>query len=143
MRPLVALAIAFATVLVAGCSGAAPLRAPEVIPASVAGDGAIVVDAVDYRFELHQPSARATAVTFLVRNRSASEHDFVVVRFEDGRYGLPLVELEAIGAGESLAVRTELRPGSYRLVCLVVSDLPDGPQSHLALGMSVPFEVTG
>jgi hypothetical protein len=134
--------LACALAAAACASRDAAIPEPESIEPHAASADAIRVTANDYVFELSADRVRAGAIDFVVKNTAERDHELVVVRIEDGRYDLPLGGIDAIGGGETRAMRAELRPGRYELVCLIVS-LDDGdPASHLALGMRKPFEVT-
>ena len=116
---------------------------PRLIPPEQASTSAVQVEQQDYKFNLKESRASAGTIDFVVRNGGKEDHEFVIVPVEGGRYGLPIGEIEAFAPGEMRAMRAELRPGQYALVCLMVSVADDEPQSHMALGMRATFEVTG
>ena len=116
--------------------------APELIDVSQASAAAIHISAKDYRFDLPISSAKSGTIDFVVQNESLSEHDFIIVPYEDGRYGMPVGEIGPFGGGESKALRVHLEPGDYRFVCLMISDLNGSPRSHMSSGMNAAFEVT-
>lgn len=139
-------ALALVALTVAACGPARaspPASAPELIEPHAASADAVQVTANDYAFALSVDRMRAGAIDFVVKNAAERDHEFVVVPIEDGRFGLPIGEIEAFGGGETRAMRAELRPGQYELVCLIVSLNEGHAASHLALGMRTPFEVTG
>ena len=129
--------------LLGACAtGGAPRPAPAVISSEEASTDAIPVVQSDYRFEVGRLKTRQGLVDFAIKNLGVEHHEFVVVPFADGRYGLPVGEHEALETGEGGVLRLSLSPGHYRLVCLLVSTKYERPTSHLDLGMNVDFEVT-
>ncbi len=116
--------------------------APEKIDVSQASANAVHVSATDYQFDLTAASAKAGAVDFVVSNDSLNEHEFVIVPYEDGRYGMPVGEIEPFGGGETKALRATLDPGQYRFVSLVISVENGTPKSDMSRGMNAAFEVT-
>ena len=116
--------------------------APEEIDVSQASAGAIHISAKNYQFDLPSSSARAGTIDFVVHNDSLNEHEFMIVPYEDGRYGTPVGEIEPFGGGETKVLRAQLAPGHYRFVCLVISVVNDTPKSDMSRGMNVAFQVT-
>lgn len=109
---------------------------------SQASADAVQISAKSYQFDLSVPSATAGTVDFVVHNDSLNEHEFMIVPYEDGRYGAPIGEIEPFGGGETKALRAQLEPGHYRFVCLVVSVVNGAPKSDMSRGMNADFEVT-
>jgi len=116
--------------------------APQEIDVSQAAPNAIHISANDYQFDLSAAATNAGTVDFVVHNDSLSEHEFMIVPYQDDRYGMPIGEIEPFGGGETKAMRVQLEPGHYRFVCLVISVVNGTPQSDMSRGMNVPFEVT-
>jgi hypothetical protein len=110
--------------------------------ASKAAPDAILVTASDYKFDLGRDSHRAGTIEFVAGNIAEQPHEFVIVPVQDGRYGDPVGEIEAFPSHERRALRADLAPGKYEFVCLLVSVEDGVAQSHMALGMRAPFEVT-
>ncbi|HZQ37234.1 MAG TPA: hypothetical protein VFD32_14985 [Dehalococcoidia bacterium] len=139
--PLVSLALA--TLLLAGCAGtpAVPDQ-PEVLSADRAAAGAVSISQHEFRFDSTQDAVRRGVVDFAITNQGNEHHEFVIVPYSDGRFGEPVAEHEALDPGESGVLRVSLNPGRYRLVCLLVTVKPEGPVSHIALGMDRALEVT-
>ena len=117
------------------------MPAPEVFSAARASADAIVVGQREFAFDLETTRVPSGLVEFAVENRGTEHHEFVVVPFRNGRYSLPAAEHEALEPGDRGGLRAWLDPGQYRLVCLLVTLTPEGPLSHLELGMSADFEV--
>lgn len=115
---------------------------PKIIRPDKASSDALQFELTDYKFETVAASASAGSIDFVVHNGGEQDHEFVITPMERGRFGLPIGEIEAFGPGETRAIRAELVPGDYEFVCLIVSVVDDEPQSHMALGMRVAFEVT-
>ena len=115
---------------------------PKIIGPDAASSAAIRVGLVDYAFELETTSAPAGVIDFIAENKGTDFHEFVIVRRLGDHYDLPYGEIEAMEPGETGAIRADLAAGSYALVCLIVSVADGEPQSHMALGMFAPFEVT-
>ena len=136
--------LAVASLLSAACfnAEARALPAPEEIDVAQASAGAIQVSATDYRFDLSTQSAKAGTIEFVVHNDSLGEHEFMIVAYEDGRYGMPIGEIEPFGGGETKALRAQLAPGNYHFVCLVISLVGETPKPHMSSGMVASFEVT-
>jgi hypothetical protein len=116
--------------------------APQEIDLSQASANAIHVSAKDYEFDLPTTSAPRGTFDFVVHNESLSEHEFMIVPYNDGRYGMPIGEIEPFGGGETKALRVTLEPGHYRFVSLVISVASGIPESDMSRGMNVGFEVT-
>jgi len=118
-------------------------QASRALSVSQAGGDAVQVEALDFAFGLSATTHRAGRIDFVVRNAGEVSHELVVVPFERGEYGTFLGEVDDVDPGQSKALRIDLPPGKYRLVCLQLSHLPDAPpESHLYLGMETGFEVT-
>ncbi|MBI5948110.1 MAG: hypothetical protein HY875_08225 [Chloroflexi bacterium] len=126
------------------CGGAQPLReGPRVLSSSRSSLNAIEVRGYDFVFELSKPSAPAGIVEFRFMNSGAHPHELEIIRMDGKRYGPPVGAVEPIQATDSRLLRVDLAPGSYRLVCLVVTDVAGEAESHRALGMEYAFEVEG
>lgn len=110
--------------------------------ASKASPDAILVTASDYKFDTGRDAHRAGTIEFVVGNIADQPHEFVIVPVQDGRYGDPVGEVEAFPSHDRRALRADLAPGRYEFVCLLVSVEDGVAQSHMALGMRAPFEVT-
>lgn len=136
--------LAVASLLSAACfnAEARALPAPEEIAVSQASANAIHVSATDYHYDVSAASAKAGTIDFVVHNESLGEHEFMIVQYEGGRYGMPIGEIEPFGGGETKALRAQLAPGNYRFVCLVISVVGDAPKPHMSSGMVASFEVT-
>ena len=143
MRKLAAWLIG-ASLLGAACfsAEARALPPPEEIDVSQAAASAIHISAKSFQFDLAASSAKAGTIDFVVSNDSLNEHEFVIVPYENGRYGMPAGEIEPFGGGETRALRAQLEPGNYRFVCLVISVEKGVPKSDLSRGMNAAFEVT-
>lgn len=140
--PIVCLLAALA--LSAACTTAqARLTEPaREFDASKASPDAILITTSDYKFDLGRDSARAGTIEFVVGNIANQNHEFVIVPVKDGRFGAPVGEVESFPAKQRRALRADLSPGKYEFVCLLVSVEDGTAQSHMALGMRAPFEVT-
>ncbi len=136
--------LAAASLLSAACfnAEARAVPAPEEIDVSQVSPDAIHISATNYRFDLPSSSAKTGTIDFVVHNDSLNEHEFMIVPYEDGRYGTPIGEIEPFGGGETKALRAQLAPGHYRFVCLVISVFNGTPKSDMARGMNASFEVT-
>ena len=136
--------LAVASLLSVACfnAEARALPAPEEIDVSQASANALHISATDYRFDLPTVSAKAGTIDFVVHNDSLGEHDFMIVAYADGRYGMPIGGIEPFGGGETRALRAQLEPGNYRFVCLVISVVNGTPKSGMSRGMITSLEVT-
>lgn|SRR2546425_5552999 len=146
LTSLVALAL-----LVTACSsssggGGGGLGAP---PESAPVGSSIVAEMTDYKITVNVTNWRAGGVTFGVRNLANMEHSFVVLKTEiphdklpvdgatakakeDGKVG----EIKSIAAGKSAAVRLELQPGKYVLICNIAGHYQLG--MHTSITMDPP-----
>jgi hypothetical protein len=115
---------------------------PELIDPSGASANAVLVVATDQHYDMATQSAKAGTIDFVVRNDASEQHEFVIVPRDGDRYGMPFGEIEPIDAGQTHALRADLAPGRYALVCLIISIKDGEPKSHMALGMKADFEVT-
>jgi hypothetical protein len=138
------LGLVLGATLFSACFSAEARSVPtaEQIDLVEASAAAVHVTATDYQFTLTAASAKAGTIDFVVSNDSLSEHEFMIVPFDDGRYGAPVGEIEPFGGGETQAVRATLTPGDYRFVCLIISVIDGKPKSDMARGMNVGFKVT-
>src|SRR5689334_22231896 len=96
--PLLSLAIA--SLLLAGCAvtPAAPVP-PEVLSADRASANAIAITQHEFRFDAAQDSVRQGVVDFAITNQGNEHHEFVIVPYDDGRFGEPVAEHEALEPG--------------------------------------------
>lgn len=134
---IVALAVASLGLLVA-CA--------EPVPEADITKGQIRADLKEHTITLTSSEVRAGTVTFIVRNRGGSAHDFIVIKTElapdklpidaqaqkareDGRVG----GLEELAPGKGGNVRVDLQPGHYLLICNV--------PTHYQLGMRTELTV--
>ncbi len=113
----------------------------EVLPGDAASADAVDVVGTDFAFDVQHDRFEAGRIEFLFANRGQEPHEMAIVSVEDGRYGIPLTEIEFISPGESATLRTNLPAGSYAFVCLVITEDHHRPQSHVELGMFREFEV--
>ena len=136
--------LALVALLFSACFSAEARTVPvaEEIDPAEASAAAVHVSVTDYQFNLSAASAHAGTIDFVVQNDSLNEHEFMIVPFEDGRYGTPIGEIEPFVGGVPLALRAKLAPGNYRFVCLIISVIDGKPRSHMSRGMNVPFTVT-
>jgi hypothetical protein len=136
--------LAIAGLISAACfnAEARAIPAPQEIDVSQASANAIHVSAKDFQFDLPTTSAPSGTLDFVVHNESLSEHEFMIVPYNHGRYGMPIGEIEPFGGGETKALRVTLEPGHYRFVSLVISVASGIPESDMSRGMNVDFEVT-
>ena len=100
------------------------------------------VIASSYHYDISTQSVKTGTIDFVVRNDASEQHEFMIVPRDGDRYGMPLGELEPFDAGQTHALRAELAPGRYELVCLIISVIDGEPKSHMARGMRTDFEVT-
>ncbi len=85
---------------------------------------------------------KAGTIDFVVHNAASERHELVIVPRDGDRYGMPFGEIEPFDAGQTHALRAQMAPGKYELVCLIISVIDGEPQSHMSRGMKVAFEVT-
>lgn len=125
-------------VLFSGCAAAEP----EVDITK----GQIRADLREHTITLTSTEVRAGEVTFVVRNRGGSAHDFIVIKTDLAADKLPLdgqtqtaredgrVDgIELLGPGKSGNLRVTLAPGRYVLICNV--------PTHYELGMRTELTV--
>lgn len=130
------------------CSPALPDRAspPKEIPPTLTRSDHIDVAASDFAFAARRTRSATGTVDFVITNVGQTKHEFVIVPVTNGRYGLPIGEVEAFAPGETRALRTDLAEGKYEFVCLLVSGPSSAAEvsvaSHLSKGMRLGFEVS-
>jgi hypothetical protein len=112
------------------------------IAADVASPHAVQVSLREYAIDVEPNIYAAGRIDFVAKNTGREEHELVIVPRDGDRYGPPVAQVKHIGTGESQALRVQLEPGRYSLVCLIVSRPDEQLQSHMALGMEASFEVT-
>ena len=82
-----------------------------MLPLAATGSDAVVVTSREFSFESSAARAPAGKVVFTLVNAGKQHHELAIVRFEGGRYGLPVAEIEAIEPGESASMRADLGAG--------------------------------
>ena len=115
---------------------------PELISLSEASENAVQVVASDYHYDISTQRVKAGTIDFVVHNAWGEQHEFMIVRRDGDRYGMPIGEIEPFDAGQTHALRAELAPGTYEFVCLIISIIDGEPKSHMSRGMKADFEVT-
>jgi len=124
---------------------------------SDSGDGTVNVELNEFVVSADPDSVGAGEVKFVVENIGEETHEFVVVKTdldaeslptgEDGAFdeegdGVTVVdEIEDIASGTTQDLTVDLEAGSYVLVCNIVDDADDPPESHYAEGMHTGFTV--
>lgn len=109
---------------------------------SLPASGQVVeVTARDFRFELSASAVNAGKLVLSFRNAGDETHEMAVVPFDHGSYGLPVAEIKALPPGHVDALQVDLKPGSYRIVCLQKMASGQGSVSHMSLGMEAALEV--
>ena len=154
MRVFGLAALCLIAVTALACYAEPHIRAePRLIEPASASDDAIHILADEFSYETSANRVKPGVTDFVVVNSGDYEHEFVIVPLQDGRFGLPIGEIEAFQPGETRAMRADLAPGSYALVCLLLrgsglsnhelTELSEDERvtPHMALGMTVPFEV--
>lgn len=136
--------LGLAALLGAACFTAEARRvpAPEQISLSEASERAVQVIASNYHYDISTRSVKTGTIDFVVHNAASEQHEFVIVPRDGDRYGMPFGELEPFDAGQTHALRADLAPGRYTLVCLIISVIDGEPKSHMSLGQKADFEVT-
>jgi uncharacterized cupredoxin-like copper-binding protein len=135
LTPLIALAL-----LVTACGGGGGGGGLGGSPEAAPPGSSIVVEMTDYKITVNVTNWRAGGVTFGVRNLANMEHSFVVIKTLIPQDKLPvdgatakakedvkMGEIKSIAAGKSAALRLELQPGKYVLICNIAG--------HYQLGM--------
>ena len=98
------------------------------------------------------------AIVITVRNNGGEDHELVIIRTntpvdelptkedgsvdEDGAGLSDIKEIEDIGAGDRTGRTYALDPGSYALICNLVSEVDGEDVSHYEKGMRTAFTVT-
>ncbi len=100
----------------------------------------------------------AGRVAFLARNAGQEPHELVIVRAQTAE-DLPVTpngavdenrlpdgaligEISPFPPGQNCTGVFTLQPGSYVLLCDIVTNRNGRPEAHFAMGMSAPFTVT-
>ena len=100
----------------------------------------------------------AGRVAFLARNTGQQPHELVIVRapraddlpvapngaVDENRLPADALigEISPFPPGQTCTGVFTLQPGSYVLLCNIVTNRNGRPEAHFAMGMSVPFTVT-
>ena len=143
MRALLGLSfVALAASAACFSAEARQVSPPKLVRPEQASASAVQVEAREYSFSLKESRMPAGTIDFVVRNSGQEDHEFVIVPVKNGRYDLPIGEIEAFAPGQTRAIQAELSPGQYEFACLMVSVANDEPQSHMTLGMQATFRVT-
>lgn len=138
LAPGAAFALAF---FGAGCApGAAPDSSPREFSIEHAPPGAIAVSVNEQSFTLSTSRVERGRTAFLVTNIGTEHHDFVLVRRDGDRYGMPIVHYH-LGPGEGRGIEVTLSPGRHEIACLGVAMEHGQAASHMSMGMHVPLEV--
>lgn len=139
-----------------GSASATGIAACEPVGGGGGTDVPVVLD--EWSVTPDTPATAAGTITFAADNGGEEPHELVVVQ-ADGVASLPvddrgaldeaaldegalIGEIEAFPAGERCPGTFELDAGSYVLLCNIVEEEGGEVESHLALGMHTPFEVT-
>lgn len=112
-----------------GCASRGLSPAPT--PAPTPGAGAVVIPVTlgEFTIEPRRYKLKAGKVTFEVTNRGAVDHDFHISGLE-APHGH---ERHMLKPGEHAALRYDLKPGKYDIVCTV--------PGHQEAGMTATLEV--
>lgn len=136
--PGAALALAF---FGAGCApDAAPDPNPREFSTGHAPPGAIAVSVNAESFTLPISRVEQGRTAFVVTNTGTNHHDFVLVRRDGDRYGMPIVHYH-LAPGEERGVEVTLSPGSYEIACLTVAMERGKAASNMSMGMHASLEV--
>ena len=117
-------------------SGSAPAKEETTHASFKEGDAntVIKVNAIEYAFQLSQASAAGPKVFFEVTNSGTITHEFEIV----GPDGKAVDEISSFPPKETKTLPVELKPGSYTLQCLLITD----GKIHANLGMKATLTVT-
>ena len=130
-----------------------PRTTPEPPPA---GAAEVEIGLGEWAISASPASVAAGEVYFLVTNRGADAHEFVVVRTDTAPDELPVVdglvpedevdvpgEIEGIAPGSQASITLDLEPGNYVLICNLNEYEADEDEweSHYLLGMAAHFIV--
>jgi len=119
-----------AALVLAGCGGGArqaaqpPVAQPQPVAPAVAGQKA-KVRMSEFAFAMEPAEVQAGTVTFEVENAGAVEHSFVIEQAG--------VRSEQIRPGQEVALRAELAPGTYTVICDVAGHKEAGMQTQLVV----------
>ena len=142
LRILLAFMGAVALLASTGCVTREEAQEAAVLLPGVPTSGEIVeITGREFTFESAASIVKPGKLVFVFRNGGAEMHEMAVVPFERGGYGLPVAEIEGIPPGQVEALQVALKPGAYRIVCILTSATATGSPSHLSLGMELAFEV--
>lgn len=138
LTPGVALALAF---FGAGCTpGTAPDPNPREFLVEHAPPGAIAVSVNEVSLTLPAGRVEQGRTAFVVTNTGTEHHDFVLVRRDGDRYGMPIVHYHLV-PGEERGVEITLFPGRYEIACLTIAMEHGQAASNMSMGMHVSLEV--
>lgn len=138
LAPGAALALAL---LGAGCNpGTAPDPNPREFPVENAPPGAIDVSVNEVSFTLPAGRVEQGRTAFVVTNTGTEHHDFVLVRRDGDRYGMPIVHYHLV-PDEERGVEITLFPGRYEIASLTAALERGQASSNMSMGMHVSLEV--
>ncbi len=138
LAPGAALALAL---LGAGCNPrTAPDPSPREFLAEHAPPGAIAVSVNEVSLTLHAGRVEQGRTAFVVTNTGTEHHDFVLVRRDGDRYGMPIVHYH-LDPGEERGVEITLFPGRYEIASLAAAMERGKAASNMSMGMHASLEV--
>jgi hypothetical protein len=142
LRTLLASMGAVALLASSGWVSRGEVRAVPVALGSLPTSGQIIeITAREYRIDWTATAVHSGKLAFIFRNAGDETHEMAVVPYDHGEYGLPVAEIEAVPPGHIEALQVDLKPGSYRIVCLQMTSSGRGSVSHMSIGMEALLEV--
>lgn len=115
----------------AACGGKRPAQQPAQPPvaqppAAPAADGQKVrVEMSEFKFAMGAAEVPAGKVTFELVNSGTVEHSFIIEGTD--------LKSEQIRPGQTVTVQTDLKPGTYTVVCDVAGHKEAGMTTQLAV----------
>lgn len=104
---------------------AQPAAEQPVTPAPSAEGQKVKVDMSEFKFAMEPVEVKAGKVTFELVNAGTVEHSFIIEGTD--------VKSEQIRAGQTVSVQTDLKPGTYTVVCDVAGHKEAGMTMQLVV----------
>jgi len=132
LKHVMLIALAIGALFLAACGGrpaqqpAQPPAAQQPAPPAPSAQGQKVkVDMSEFKYAVEPAEVKAGKVTFELVNAGTVEHSFIIEGTD--------VKSEQIRAGQTVLVQTDLKPGTYTVVCDVAGHKEAGMTMQLVV----------
>ena len=132
LKHVMLIALAIGALFLAACGGRPaqqptqpPVAEQPAAPAPSAEGQKVKVDMSEFKYAVEPAEVKAGKVTFELVNAGTVEHSFIIEGTD--------VKSEQIRAGQTVLVQTDLKPGTYTVVCDVAGHKEAGMTMQLVV----------